>query len=71
VYIFIWDVEKVLNKFRIMQDNKNFPLKELSFEIITLLRLIAPKRGLELTELNLEKSWKIRHNLYLSTYKTG
>jgi len=57
-YILFWDVERVLNKFRIMQDNKDLPLKELSFKTITLLRLIAPKRGSELTKLDLEKVGK-------------
>jgi len=41
-----------------MQDNKDLPLKELSFKTITLLGLIAPKRGSELTELDLEKVGK-------------
>ena len=53
-YTHIWDIDKVLNHFRSMPNNEDLNLKALSLKTITLLGLIAPKRGAELTELDTE-----------------
>jgi len=51
-YVFIWDVQSVLDKFNGMPDNENLSLKDHSLKIITLLGLTAPNRGSELTKLD-------------------
>ena len=57
-YINIWDVDQVLKYFKTMPDNEKLNRKDLSLKTITLIGLIAPNRGSELTELDLGLSGK-------------
>ena len=51
-YTHIWDIDTVLNYFRSSPENEHLDLKTLSLKTITLLGLVAPKRGSELALLD-------------------
>ena len=53
-YTEIWDIDTVLNCYKTLPNNENMELKELSFKTVTLLGILAPNRGSELTSLDID-----------------
>ena len=76
-YTNIWDVDQVLKKFKEMGDNNTLTLKDLSIKTITLLGLVQPNRGSELTDLDLKFMGKTETTLLFhlhnptKTFKQG
>jgi len=52
-YTEIWDIDTVLNGMKELPGNEHLQLKQLTFKTITLLGILAPNRGSELTDLDI------------------
>lgn len=52
-YTEIWDIDTVLNKVKELPRNEHLQLKELTFKTRMHLGILAPNRGSELTDFDI------------------